>query len=308
VSSLFLCQWDMTKQAKAESALLALTIIWGSTFVSMKIGLRDMSPILMTTARFGVAALVFLALFGRKLFPFPEGAIGKGVLVGLYLFLGFIAQNVGLSYTTASKSAFITSLMVVFVPILQYVMEKRPPTLGNIFGIGAAVAGLWLMTSPTGADLNIGDVLTLICAVFFALYIVYLDVASRAMTTPQLTFLQSATCAVLGVVTTLGFEDFFFRPTLSVVLSVGYLTLFATVLTTFMQTKYQKFTTPTRAAVIFTVEPVWASLMAYVLLGERLGTLGVVGGALIITGVLISELSDKIPFFNKGLAAEEEAS
>lgn len=297
---------NMTKQTKAEAALLALTLVWGSTFVSMKIGLRDMSPVLMTSARFAVAALFFLFFFWRKLFPFPDGAMRKGTLLGLFLFLGFIAQNVGLNYTTASKSAFITSLMVVFVPILQFMIERRPPTIGNVMGIGVAIGGLWLLTSPTGAELTFGDFLTLVCAVMFALYIVYLDVASKAMSAFQLTFLQAATCAVLGAFATVLFEDFYFRPTLSVFVSVGYLTLFATVLTTFMQTKYQKDTTPTRAAVIFTVEPVWASILAYLFLGEMLGALGVVGGALIIAGVLISELSDKIPFFNSGMAAPEE--
>lgn len=296
----------MTKQARAEALLLALTVVWGSTFVSMKVGLRDMSPILMTSTRFTVAALFFLVLFWKNIFPFPDGAIRKGTVLGLFLFLGFIAQNVGLNYTTASKSAFITSLMVVFVPILQFIIERRPPTIGNVAGIGVAIGGLWLLTSPTGAELNFGDLLTLICAVLFALYIVYLDVASKAMSALQLTFLQAATCAGLGILATAVLEDFFFRPTLSVFISVGYLTLFATVLTTFVQTKYQKDTTPTRAAVIFTVEPVWASTMAYFFLGEMLGALGVVGGALIIAGVLISELSDRIPFLNKGMVAEEE--
>jgi drug/metabolite transporter (DMT)-like permease len=296
----------MTKQTRAEAVLLALTLVWGSTFVSMKIGLRDMSPILMTSTRFTVAALFFLVLFWKNLFPFPDGAIRKGVVLGVFLFLGFIAQNVGLNYTTASKSAFITSLMVVFVPVLQFVIERRPPTIGNVAGIGLAVGGLWLLTSPTGAELNFGDLLTLVCAILFAWYIVYLDVASKAMSALQLTFLQAATCAGLGIPTTLLVEDFFFHPTPSVFVSVGYLTLFATVLTTFVQTKYQKDTTPTRAAVIFTVEPVWASTMAYFFLGEILGTLGVVGGALIIAGVLISELSDKIPFVKKGMIAEEK--
>jgi drug/metabolite transporter (DMT)-like permease len=196
--------------------------------------------------------------------------------------------------------------MVVFVPVLQFVIERRPPTIGNVAGIGLAVGGLWLLTSPTGAELNFGDLLTLVCAILFAWYIVYLDVASKAMSALQLTFLQAATCAGLGIPTTLLVEDFFFHPTPSVFVSVGYLTLFATVLTTFVQTKYQKDTTPTRAAVIFTVEPVWASTMAYFFLGEILGTLGVVGGALIIAGVLISELSDKIPFVKKGMIAEEK--
>ncbi|HXG01342.1 MAG TPA: DMT family transporter [Bacteroidota bacterium] len=294
----------MTTQTRAEAVLLSLTLIWGSTFVFMKLGLRDMSPMLMTGVRFFVASLVFLLLFRRKLFPLPQGALHKGVYLGLFLVLGFLAQNVGLEYTTASKSAFITSLMVVFVPVLQFVIEKKAPTIGNLVGIGVVVAGLWLLTSPEGAQFNVGDLLTLLCALLFAVYIVYLDVASKAMSAAQLTFLQSETCAAVALLASALVEDTFFKPTFSVILSLGYLTLFATVLTTFAQTRFQKETTPTRAAVIFSIEPVWASLLAFIVLDERLGAWGILGAALIIAGVLISELSDRIPLMNRAVVGE----
>jgi drug/metabolite transporter (DMT)-like permease len=268
----------------------------------MKIGLRDISPVLMTAFRFTITALFFLAFFYRKIFPLPRGAMFKGIVLGLFLFIGFIAQNIGLNYTTASKSAFITSLMVVLVPFIQFIVERKSPTLGNALGIGIVVAGLWLLTSPSGSEFNMGDALTLVCAILFAIYIVYLNVISRTMNTVQLTFLQSAATALMGIVVAFGFETIVFRPTASMLVSVGYLTLFATILTTFLHTKYQKDTTPTRAAIIFTIEPVWASSLAYFVLGEQLGWLGAVGGVLIITGILASELSDKIPFFNKTLA------
>lgn len=285
----------MTKQSKAEYALLATTLIWGSTFVFMKIGLRDISPVLMTGVRFTIASLFFLIVFGKKIFPFPPGALVKGILLGVFLFLGFIAQNIGLNHTTASKSAFITSLMVVVVPMLQFMTSRRSPTIGNILGIIVVVAGLWFLTAPDGAEFNMGDALTLVCAILFGYYVVYLDVASKAMSALQLTFLQSATSAVLGMVTAFLFEDILFVPTQSMLLSVAYLTLFATVMTTFIQTHFQRFTTPTRAAIIFAIEPVWASTTAYLFLGEKLGELGVLGGTLIVSGILLSELSDKIP-------------
>ncbi len=292
----------MTKQSKAEYALLATTLVWGSTFVAMKFGLRDISPVLMTAIRFIVASLFFLVFFGKKIFPLPNGAFAKGTLLGFFLFIGFIAQNIGLNYTTASKSAFITSLMVVIVPMFQFMVQRRPPTIGNVIGIGIVVGGLWLLTSPSGSEFNLGDSLTLLCAIVFAYYIVYLDIASKAMSALQLTFLQSATCAVLGLVTAFGFEDIVFNPTGSMIIAVGYLTIFATIISTFVQTHFQKFTTPTRAAIIFAVEPVWAATTAYLFLGESMGSLGIVGGALILLGMLTSELSQKIPFLNRSLA------
>ncbi len=293
----------MTKQSKAETVLFFLTFIWGSTFVAMKIGFRDFSPILMTAARFAITSLFFLLFFSRKIFPLPKGALFKGIALGVFLFLGATAQNIGLNYTSISKSAFITSLMVVLVPFLQFIIARRSPTVGNALGISIVVAGLWQLTSPSGSEFNIGDALTLVCAILFAVYIVYLDVASKAMSPVQLTFLQSASTASLGLVAAFGFETILFNPTSSMFLAVGYLTLFATILTTFMQTKFQKDTTPTRAAIIFTIEPVWASSLAYFILDEQLGWLGVLGGALIITGVTVSELSDRIPVLNRSLVS-----
>jgi drug/metabolite transporter (DMT)-like permease len=291
----------MTKQTKAELALLATTFIWGSTFAFVKMSLVDISPILMGAVRFTVAALFFLLISWKNIFPLPDGALARSSLLGFLLFAGFISQNIGLVYTTASKSAFITSLMVVFVPFFQYFVERRPPTWGNVLGIGIVLIGLWFLTSPSGAEFNVGDGLTLFTAVVFALYIVYLDIASKAMSPVQLTFLQSAATGMLSWFAALGFERMVFNPTTSMITSLAYLTLFATIITTFVQTTFQKDTTPTRAVIIFTVEPVWAAIIAYVVLGEHLGALGILGGALIILGVLVSELSVNILGLNRAV-------
>lgn len=289
----------MTIQTRAEAALLATTIIWGSTFVFVKIGLADISPVLMTGVRFLLAAATFFVLFARELFPFTPQEFLRGFVLGLFLFLGFIAQNIGLTITTASKSAFITSLMVVFVPIIQFLVEKRSPTWGNILGIIVVLAGLWLMTSPSGGGFNVGDALTLGCAILFAYYIVYLDIASRIVPVAKLVFLQTFVAGICGLLSAVALEDMRFVPTVSMITSLSYLTVLATVLTTYVQTRFQKDTTPTRAAIIFTVEPVWASAFAALVLAERLGWVEIGGAALILTGVLISELSLSISGLNK---------
>lgn len=298
----------MTPRSKAEAALLATTLIWGGTFVAMKLALQGFSPLLMVAIRFLIAALLFLLLFWHKIFPIHRASLLKGTILGLFLFLGFVSQTFGLKFTTASKSAFITALMVVGVPLLQLIIERRPPKLGNIIGVVIVSVGLWFLTSPTGTEFNVGDALTLVCACMFAMYIVYLDVVSQEMTALQLTFLQTAATAVLAWISVSFFEPIQFNISSESVLSLLYLTLFATVGTTYIQTRFQKDTTPTRAAIIFTIEPIFASLIAYAILDEQLGPWGVFGGALIVTGVLLSELSDSIPLLNRsfGLSEEEE--
>lgn len=267
----------------------------------MKFILREATPMLNVGIRFGIAALFFLVAFRGKLFPLSKSNIIKGSILGLFLFLGFASQNIGLQYTTASKSAFITGLMVVFVPFLQIVIERRSPKLGNILGVVIVTVGLWFLTSPAGSEFNIGDALTVVCAIVFALYIVYLDVISKEMTTERLVFMQIASTGVLAWIAVAFFE----QPVISFspvsLASLLYLTFLATVLTTYVQTRFQKDTTPIRAAIIFSVEPVLASISAYLLLGERLGALGIAGGAMIVAGVLISELSDSLPVLNRSV-------
>lgn len=293
----------MTQKTRAEAALLSMTLIWGGTFPVVKLAMAYVSPVLLVAVRFSIAALVLLVFFSRRIFPLPPGAVVKGSILALFLFLGFVAQNIGLTITTASKSAFITGLMVLFVPVLQYIIERRPPKLGNIAGILVVVAGLWLLTSPEGAALNAGDALTLVCAVLFAVYIVYLDVVSREMTALQLLFMQMAATAVFAIVATAVFEPVYFVWNSGAVAGILYLTLFATLLTTWVQTRFQKETTPTRAVVIFSVEPVVAAVLSYFILGEVLGMAGMIGGALIIGGVLLSELSDNIPGLDRPLGS-----
>lgn len=283
----------------------AATFAWGSTFAIVKLAMEDVSPVLLIAIRFALSTALVLLLFRKRIFPIPFSAVQKGSLLGLFLFLGFVTQNIGLTITTASKSAFITGMMVVVVPMLQFVIERRAPKVGNIIGVAVVAVGLWLLTSPEGSSFNAGDALTLVCAVVFAIYIVYLDVISKEMTTLQLLFLQSASLTVYSALAVAALETPVLVPTSQLALTTLYLTLIATLLTMWVQTRYQKDTTPTRAVVIFSVEPVIASIIAYFLLGEVMGSLGVLGGGLILAGVLFSELSDKIPGLNRTLPGGE---
>ena len=289
----------MTRKSRAEAILLALTLIWGSTFVVGKIVMLTMPPLQMIALRFTLATLFLLVFFSRSIFPLNRSQATRGAILGVFLFLGFVAQTVGLSMTSASKSAFITGMMVIFVPLLQVIIERKAPKLGNIAGVAVVSAGLWLLTSPAGSSFNVGDALTVVGAVLFAVYIVYIDVVAHEMSALQLTFIQMATNAILGVGATLAFDALPSSVPTTTVLGVLYLTIFATILTTFMQTRYQKETTPTRAVIIFTIEPVFAAASAALVLGEQIGTGGVIGGGLIIGGVLLSELSEGIPLLNR---------
>lgn len=287
------------RRQRAEALLLATALIWGTTFVAQKVGLIDASPLLFVGSRFGLATLILTALFLHKLRTIDANGLQKGIALGILLCLGFALQTIGLTYTSASKSAFITAMFVVFTPLMQFIIERQMPKLGNIAGVVLVTIGLYLLTSPDGSAFNVGDGLTLACAILFAIYIVYLDMVSKEVNIFHLTYLQIIVTAVVSYVFAFLFEEVRIAFTPSFLGVLVYLTLFATLLTTYIQTRYQKETTPTRAAVIFSIEPVFAACLAYLILDEVIGLLGIVGGAMIIAGLVTSQLTDHVPYLNR---------
>jgi drug/metabolite transporter (DMT)-like permease len=283
-----------SRRTIAELCLFGTTFIWGGTFVIVKVGLEDISPLLLVAVRFSIATAFFSILFYKQILPINREAFRKGSWLGLLLFLGFAFQTVGLNDTTPSKSAFITGTLVIFTPIFQFIIEKRAPKAGNVLGIVIVTAGLWLLTAPATSLLqfgfSLGDGLTLICAVVFGAYIVYLDIISNEVDIARLTFLQMFSTSIYAWFSVAIFEQPLFLPTSGAFWALAYSALPATILTTYVQTRYQRDTTPTRAAIIFTLEPVWAAVLSYLVLHESIGPMGMLGAGLIILGILISEL------------------
>jgi drug/metabolite transporter (DMT)-like permease len=296
------------KKYLSEGALLLNTIIWGATFALIKTALNDISPMMFISFRFTLAALLLLPIYKSVLKVLNKQLLIQGVFLGLLYFLGFASQTIGLKYTTATKSGFITGTFVVFTPIFQVFIEKRMPGKGSLIAIVLVIAGLVLLSSKgeslldvfneIGTNFNIGDFLTLICAIFFALYLVYLDIISKQHPYMPLVFLQIAVTAIggilmAGIFSTTGIEEPFYVLNFNVVFAIIYTALLATVLTTILQTKYQKFVTPTKAGIIFSLEPIFAAVLAYMLLTEQISNFGFIGCILIFTGLLASELIDK---------------
>ncbi|MBI3995031.1 MAG: DMT family transporter [Nitrospirae bacterium] len=282
----------MTPRGRAELYLFATTFIWGGTFIAVKLGLVDISPVLFVALRFTLAGALLLPFGIRKILRTDRDLFWKGNLLGLLLFLGFALQTVGLGYTTASKSAFITGLMVIFTPFFQFAIEKRPPRPGNLLGVAIVTAGLWLLTSPSGAGFTFGDFLTLLCAAVFGLYIVMLDLVSKKADAVPLTFLQMIAPAALGWAAVPLIETPIWYSTPTAIATLLYCAVLGNIVCGYVQTRYQRDTTPTRAVIIFTIEPLWTSILGYLMLREVIGYWGMAGGALIIAGIVVSELSD----------------
>ena len=285
---------QLTSRTRAESYLFSLTIIWGSTFVLTKFILENASPFVYVAIRFFIASLLFIALFFQRLRTISKDGIAKGLILGVLLFLGFMLQTIGMKFTTASKSAFVTGLMVVFTPIFQLVIERKAPKTGNIIGVVIVAIGLYLLTSPKGSEFNIGDALTLVCAVLFSIYTVYLGIFGKEHDPAHLTFIQFASTTILAAIAIPFLEIARLNLTFNFSLNLAYLAIMPTVVALYVMAKYQKYTTPTRSAIIYSMEPPIAAIFAFFIIGEQIGMIGVIGGMLILSGLIVSELSDVI--------------
>jgi drug/metabolite transporter (DMT)-like permease len=296
------------KNFKGETALVVATLIWGATFTIIKGALHDVSPLVFISLRFTFAAIILLPFLFREIKNITKPVLLGGILLGLFYFLGFSTQTIGLSYTSATKSGFITGSFVIFTPILQVIFEKKLPSIGTLFGIVLAIVGLIFLSSKgtsllsvfseMGESFNLGDFFTLLCAFFFSLYVVYLDIVSKKYDYKPLVFLQIAVtgiCGILftGILSLFGLENPRIEFTANLLFAVCYTSILATIVTTIIMTKYQKLIVPARAGIIYAFEPIFSAIVAFFVLREKISNFGFIGGALIFSGLLVSELLDK---------------
>jgi drug/metabolite transporter (DMT)-like permease len=290
----------VSRSLKAHILLILITLIWGSNFVVIKNALADISPLFFNAVRMSLAAVVLAAIFYRELPRLTGGAVRSGCLVGMFLFIGNELQTSGLKYTTPSKSAFLTGVSVVLVPVLLAVFWKRGINRLTSIGVALAFAGLYLLTVPAsaGAGLNLrsmnhGDLLTLGAAVVFAFHIIFIEHATKNHSWQQITVVQVTVTALLMILTAP--SSHYFAEKIFVVWSprvlwgIGITGFLSLALAFAIQAWAQQFTPATHTALIFTLEPVFAWLTSFIFLGERLGARSGVGAACILAGLLISE-------------------
>lgn len=280
------------RQLKAELILISVTLFWGATFPVVKDAVSETPVLAFLWVRFALAALLLAGCAGRSGFStLDRRGWLAGIVLGVLLFLAYLFQTYGLTYTSASNAGFLTGLNVVWVPLLAGPLLKKPAATGSRIGVVLAVTGLFLLTWQSPWSLNPGDILVFICSVFIALHILGLDVFTRGYDGRALAFVQIATMAILACVGSLVFEPVSWPRTwsLSLVSAVIITAVFATSYAFWAMTSFQHRTTPTRAALIYTLEPVFAAIFSFWLAGERLSTLGWYGGGLIVTGMIIAE-------------------
>ncbi|MBT2656332.1 DMT family transporter [Bacillus sp. ISL-18] len=284
----------------ADLSLLFVTLIWGTTFVLVQNAIDFLPPFAFNGIRFSLAALLlFLCLLFfdfKQLKQLNLKLLGSGVFIGLWLFLGYVTQTLGLLYTTTSKAGFITGLSVVLVPLFSMFLLKQYPSKNAVFGVIAATIGLFLLTLADVSGLNIGDGFVFICAISFGMHIIITGKVSNKYPTLLLTVIQILTVALLSIFSSFFFEDWRKSVMIEVLLSKDVLaalivtSVFATAMAFFIQTNFQKYTSTTRVALIFAMEPVFAALTGFFWAHERLSISALLGCILILLGMIFAEL------------------
>ena len=283
------------RRVTGEAVLVGVTIIWGATFSVTRGGLQFISPLLLIAIRFiGSAVIVapILALLGHKF----RKAFLPGVVLGLLLAAGYGLQTIGLQYTTAARSAFVTYLFAVFVPPLQRLVTGRRLSPGNLLGLAIVLIGTAILARPWRAGgWNKGDMLTLGAAVTVAFFVVLVDKFSRRHDPILFVPTEFAVAGLVAGVAALvagaaGIEPLRFVPTQELFLAIAFLAVIGTVGALGIQTVVQARTTPIRATTIYALEPVFAAFFGRVILTERMEPIEILGASVIVVGVLISQL------------------
>ncbi len=284
-----------TTKILAGAGLILTTIIWGSSFVVMKNSVDLISPCYLLALRFTVAALCMLGVFWPQNKGMGKKDIRYGVILGVFLFTSYVFQTYGLKYTTASKNAFITTLYVMIVPFLHWVFNGKKPLGKNILAAVLAVIGLALLSLEGDLGINLGDLLTLICGVFFAVHIVFIDRYTEEHSPIRLTTMQMITSAVLGWVLAPMLEgkmDLGILDT-GLILSLLYLGIFSTMIGFLLQNVGQKYLTPNTSSILLSFESVFGLAFSVIFLGDPLTAKLLLGCAMMFGAVIISEYKPK---------------
>ena len=286
----------MSKRLRADFALVICALIWGATFVVIKDALADMSVIAYIAVRFGIAAVLMAAIYWRAVRSLTLREVWAGVQIGLFMFVGYMFQITGLRWTTPSKAAFVTGMYVVFVPIVLAIFGRRRISVWIWAGAFAALAGLYFLSVPPEGlgQLNRGDPIVFGCAVMFAFHMIFISRNVEKYSVASLSFLQVATTAVLATVlvtiaAAAGWEQPKLVWTPYVIFAVLATAIGATVICFSLQTWAQKHTSASRAAILLTLEPVFAAVTSVTLGGERIGARMLLGALLIFGGILVAE-------------------
>lgn len=290
----------MRQELKADLALLSVTLVWGISFPLMSSALKYVGPYTFLSLRYLLAAIILLPISFKSFKNIEKKTLKGGGLIGLAVFFGSVFQTVGLVYTTSSKSGFLTGMNVVFVTIFIAIIYRKMPDFKSIVGVIMSVVGLAFMSLDGSMSMNIGDVLTILCAVAFAIQILLVDKYSKGSDIVIMSIIQMFVVGILTLIPSIIVEGVNLPINKITIGSIIFTALFCTSFAFLVQNKMQPYTKPTHAAIIFLAEPVFGAIFS-TFIGDRLTGKTLIGCMFILLGMIVINLK-----FEKKLIEIEE--
>ena len=278
----------------AQLSMVITTMIWGITFVMVKDALNDAPPYMFASLRFGIAFLLGFIYVNKGIKDISDTEMLGGLLCGFCLFVGYAFQNFGLMETTPSKSAFITSVSVILVPIILVLFKIKKVNPRIWVAVVLAIIGLYILLNPTGGGINIGDMLTFGCAISFAVHVImqhkYL---SKGASISKLFLIQIMFVTLFSCISVFLFEDISIHISQRLIIALLVTGILATFVAIMFMVWAQTILGPNQTAILLSLEPVFAALFSTFFAGEILGIYGWVGGMVVVLGVISSGISFK---------------
>jgi drug/metabolite transporter (DMT)-like permease len=272
---------------KADIALVCLTVLWGLSFTVVKTALQYSGTFTFLFIRFALATGLIALFLRREDRELLKEVAKPGLILGSAMFLGFALQTVGLNLTSASRSGFLTGTFVVFTPFVAIPLVQVSVKFRQLFAAGLAIVGIFLLTRPDLSDINLGDELTILCAIVWAVHTVLIGKYSNKERSLALAFYQLSFIGVMCLPLSFMLEGMRGIADIRVWGLAGIVAVTATALAFYLQARFQPKTSPQSAAVIYSLEPVFAAVFANLLIGESAPN--IVGAGLIIVSMVVAE-------------------
>jgi len=284
------------REIGADFLLLLVAIAWGSTFFIVQDAVEQTPVYTFLFWRFFIAALLMSLIAYKQWKHLNQGVLLAGGALGLFMFLGYAFQTFGLKYTYSSTVGFITGLNVIVVPFASYLIFKHKASIYSILGAITASIGLYYLTLNSEIGFSLGEFYAFVCAIMFALHIVFTDHLSKKHNIHLLVSIQFFTVALCSAIGGWVMEGSIMPPKIDELLinAIVITVIFATIFAFWVQTAMQRFTTAAKTAIIFTIEPVSAGVFGYFFAGEVLSWSQLAGAILILSGMLLAEVGSYI--------------
>ncbi len=279
----------ISRNFAAKAALFGAAIIWGSSFLVVKNSMDVMQPHILLAIRFTLGCLLLAVVFHKRLKNLNKDYYIKGGIIGIFLFLGYTLQTIGITDTTPGKNAFLTAIYCVIVPFLFWAVDKKKPDIYNIIAAFTSIIGIALVSLTSNFTVGMGDSFTLLSGFAYAAHLIVVSKYSEDKDPILLTILQFGYAAVFSWIAAFLVNDFPSKWTMNTIFGVLYLSVFATAVAILLQNVGQKYSKPAPAAIILSLESVFGALFSAVFYHENITPRLLIGFVFIFIAVIISE-------------------